>query len=55
MESCPLAFPENRIHVHHALRGGKGVAIFGKTFGSRVPPEVEEHEWLMCLAEIEDV
>ncbi len=54
MENYLLAFPEYKIHVHHVLQGGKGVAIFGKTSGSHVPPEIEEQEWLVWTAEVED-
>jgi hypothetical protein len=54
MENYLLAFPEYKIHVHQALQGGNGVAIFGKTSGSHVSPEIEEQEWLVWTAEIED-
>jgi hypothetical protein len=54
MENYLSAFPNYKIHVHYALQGGNGVAIFGKTSGSHVPPEIEEHEWLVWTAEIED-
>ena len=45
-------FPNYKIHVHHALQGGNGVAIIGKTSGSHVAPEVEEKEILVWTAEI---
>jgi hypothetical protein len=54
MENYLLAFPEYKIRVHHALQGGNGVAILGKTSGSHVPSQVEEHEWLVWTAELED-
>ena len=47
-------FPDYKIHVHHALQGGNGVAIIGQTTGSHVPPEVEEREILVWTAEIRD-
>lgn len=47
-------FPNYKIHVHHALQGGNGVAIIGKTTGSHVPPEIEEKETLVWTAEIQD-
>ena len=33
---------------------GNAVAIIGKTTGSHVPPEVEEHETVLWTAEIRD-
>lgn len=52
MENYLAAFPDYEIHVHHALQGGNGVALFGKTSGSHIPPEIEEKEWLVWTAEI---
>lgn len=52
MENYLSAFPDYKIHVHHTLQGGNGVAIFGKTSGSHVPPEIEEQGWLVWTAEI---
>ena len=46
--------PKYRIHVQHVLMSGDGVAIIGKTTGSHVPPEVEEHEMVLWVAEIRD-
>jgi ketosteroid isomerase-like protein len=46
------AYPKYRIHVHHVLASGNGVAIIGKTTGSHVPPEVEEKETVLWTAEI---
>jgi hypothetical protein len=54
MENYVAAFPDYKIHVHHALQGGDGVALVGKTSGSHVPPEIEEQEWLVWTVEIED-
>jgi len=54
MEKYLAAFPDYKIHVHHVLQGGNGIAIFGKTSGSHVPPEIEDREWLVWTAEIED-
>jgi hypothetical protein len=48
------AYPNYRIHVHHVLTSGSGVAIIGKTTGSHVPPEVEERETVLWTAEIRD-
>jgi ketosteroid isomerase-like protein len=48
------AYPKYRIHVQHVLLSGDGVAIIGKTTGSHVPPEVEEHETVLWIAEIRD-
>ena len=47
-------FPEYKIHVRHALEGGNGLAIIGKTSGSHVGPEVEEREILVWTAEVRD-
>jgi hypothetical protein len=54
MENYLSAFPGYKIHIHHALQGGNGVAIVGKTSGSHIPPEIEEREWLVWTAEIKD-
>ena len=54
MHGYLAAYPEYKIHVHHALGGGEGVAIIGKTSGSHVGPEVEEHEILIWTAEVRD-
>ena len=48
------AYPKYKIHVQHVLMSGNGVAIIGKTTGSHVPPEVEEHEMVLWTAEIRD-
>ena len=48
------AYPKYKIHVQHILMSGDGVAIIGKTTGSHVPPEVEEHEMVLWIAEIRD-
>ena len=48
------SFPKYKIHVQHVLTSGNGVAIIGKTTGSHVPPEVEEHETVLWTAEIRD-
>jgi hypothetical protein len=48
------AYPKYKIHVHHVLGSGNAVAIIGKTTGSHVPPEVEEHETVLWTAEIRD-
>ena len=44
--------PDYRIHVERVLIGGDGVAIIGRTTGSHVQPEVEEHETVLWTAEI---
>jgi ketosteroid isomerase-like protein len=49
-----VEFPDYKIHIHHALQGGNGVAIVGKTTGSHVPPDVEEEGTLVWTAEIRD-
>jgi hypothetical protein len=54
MENYLSNFPDYKIHVHHALQGGNGAAIFGKTSGSHVAPEIENQEWLVWTAEVED-
>jgi limonene-1,2-epoxide hydrolase len=46
-------YPEYKIHVNHILKSGNSVAIIGKTTGSHVPPELEEKETIMWIAEIE--
>jgi len=46
------SFPKYKIHVQHILTSGNGVAIIGKTTGSHVPPEVEEHETVIWTAKI---
>ncbi len=46
--------PKYKIHVQRVLTSGDGVAIIGKTTGSHVPPEVEEHETVLWSAEIRD-
>ena len=46
------SYPDYRIHVERVLIGGDGVAIIGRTTGSHVPPEVEEHETVLWTAEI---
>lgn len=48
------AFPNYKIHVHHVLESGNGVAIIGKTTGSHVPPEIEEKEIVLWTAQIRD-
>jgi len=48
------SFPKYKIHVQNVLTSGNGVAIIGKTTGSHVPPEVEEHETVLWTAEIRD-
>ena len=48
------AYPKYKIHVQHVLMSGNAVAIIGKTTGSHVPPEVEEHETVLWTAEIRD-
>ena len=48
------SYPKYKIHVQHVLMSGNGVAIIGKTTGSHVPPEVEEHEMVLWTAEIRD-
>ncbi len=45
-------FPKYKIHVEKVLVGGDGVAIIGKTTGSHIPPEVEEKETVLWIAEI---
>ena len=48
------SYPKYKIHVQHVLMSGNGVAIIGKTTGSHVPPEVEEHETVLWTTEIRD-
>ncbi len=47
------SYPDYRIHVEKILIGGDGVAIIGRTTGSHVLPEVEEHETVLWTAEIQ--
>lgn len=47
-------FPNYKVHVRHALQGGSGVVIIGKTTGSDVPPEIEEGETLVWTTEAKD-
>lgn len=47
-------FPNYKIHVHHVLQSGNGVAIVGKTTGSHVAPEIEEKETLVWTVEFKD-
>jgi len=49
-----LEYPDYKIHVHQALRGGDGVAIIGHTSGSHIPPEIEKEEILVWTADISD-
>jgi hypothetical protein len=49
-----VAYPNYKIHVHHVLTSGDGLAIVGQTSGSHVPPEVEETETVLWLAELQD-
>jgi len=46
------SYPDYRIHVERVLICGDGVAIIGRTTGSHIPPEVEEHETVLWTAEI---
>lgn len=46
------AYPNYKIHIHHVLTSGNGVAIIGKTTGSHVPPEIEEKETVLWIAEV---
>jgi len=48
------SFPKYKIHVQHVLMSGNGVAIIGKTTGSHVSSELEEHETVLWTAEIRD-
>jgi ketosteroid isomerase-like protein len=48
------AYPDYKIHVHHVLTSGDGVAIVGQTSGSHVSPEIEETETVLWIAELED-
>jgi len=48
------SFPKYKIHVQHVLLSGDGVAIIGKSTGSHVPPEVEEKETVLWIAEVRD-
>jgi hypothetical protein len=48
------AYPDYKIHVHQVLIGGNGVAIIGKTSGSHVPPEIEEEETVLWVAQVLD-
>jgi len=48
------AYPDYKIHVQYILTSGNSVAIIGKTTGSHVPPEVEEHETVLWTAEVRD-
>lgn len=47
-------YPDYKIHVHHVLVGGNGVAIVDRTTGSHIPPEVEERETLLWTAKVRD-
>ena len=53
-EAYLSAFPNYRIHVHRVLKGGKGVAIIGRTTGSHVPPAIEDKSTVLWIAEVED-
>jgi hypothetical protein len=46
------SYPDYKIHIKRVLIGGDGVAIIGRTTGSHIPPEVEEHETILWTAEI---
>ena len=46
--------PDYKIHVDRIVSGGDGIAIMGRTTGSHVAPEVEEHEAVLWTAEIRD-
>ena len=48
------SYPDYRIHVDRVVTGGDGVAIIGRTTGSHVAPDVEEHEAVLWTAEIRD-
>lgn len=48
------SYPDYRIHVERIVSGGDGVAIMGRTTGSHVAHEVEEHEAVLWTAEIRD-
>ncbi len=48
------SYPNYKIHVEKILIGGDGVVIIGRTTGSHVPPEVEEHETVLWTTEIRD-
>jgi len=54
MERYLEQFPNYKIHAHKFLQGGNGAAIIGKTSGSHIPPEIEEKETLLWIAEIQD-
>jgi hypothetical protein len=54
MENYLKAFSKYKIHIHHVLRGGDGVAVIGHTSGSHVAPDIEENEVLVWTAEMED-
>jgi hypothetical protein len=54
MENYLKAYPNYKIHVENALRGGSRVAVVGHTTGSHVPPDVEENEVLVWTVEIKD-
>lgn len=54
MENYLINYPQYKIHVDNALRGGNGVAIIGHTSGSHVLSEIEKNETLVWTAEIED-
>lgn len=44
------SYPDYRIHVDRIVTSGDGVAIIGRTTGSHVPSEVEEHmSWLWTV------
>jgi hypothetical protein len=46
-------FPNYKIHVHHSLPGGNGVAVIGKVSGSHFPPQKEAEEILVWTAEVQ--
>jgi ketosteroid isomerase-like protein len=54
MAGYPAEFPDYKIHIHHALSGGDGVAIIGKVSGSHFPQEKEVQEILVWTAEVRD-
>lgn len=54
MQNYLANYPEYRIHIDHALTGGNGVAIVGRTSGSHLAAEVEKREILVWTAEVND-
>ena len=45
-------YPDYKIHVDRLLTGGDGVALIGRTTGSRVASEIEEQSTVLWIAQV---